>query len=155
MWGITGNWKVMKYQDLDRLGTWPSRLAESQYQDLDRLGTWPSRLTESQYQDLDRLGTWPSRLAESQELRQYDLWSHGTQTHVGMGWRGPAATVNYRPNLSSERVLQNNKPVTVKKNLKEKLKWSRVPDGIPAPRQTGRLNVGRKLTSTLTSRQFS
>jgi hypothetical protein len=24
-------------------------------------------------------------------------------------WRGPAATVNYRPVLSSERALQNNK----------------------------------------------
>jgi hypothetical protein len=27
----------------------------------------------------------------------------------GLRWRGPAATVNYTPVLSSERVLQNNK----------------------------------------------
>jgi hypothetical protein len=27
---------------------------------------------------------------------------------VGLRWRGPAATVNYRPVFSSERALQNN-----------------------------------------------
>jgi hypothetical protein len=32
------------------------------------------------------------------------------QTLVGLRWRGPAATVNYRPVFSSERALQNNKP---------------------------------------------
>jgi hypothetical protein len=28
----------------------------------------------------------------------------------GLRWRGPAATVNYRPILSSEMTLQHNKP---------------------------------------------
>jgi hypothetical protein len=37
----------------------------------------------------------------------------GTQTRAGLRWQGPAATVNYRPVLSSERALQNNKPATV------------------------------------------
>jgi hypothetical protein len=31
------------------------------------------------------------------------------QTLAGLRWRGPAATGNYRPVLSSERALQNNK----------------------------------------------
>jgi hypothetical protein len=31
------------------------------------------------------------------------------QALAGLRWRGPAATVNYRPVLLSERVLQNNK----------------------------------------------
>jgi hypothetical protein len=30
-----------------------------------------------------------------------------------LSWRGPAATVNYKPVLSSERALQNNKPASV------------------------------------------
>jgi hypothetical protein len=52
-------------------------------------------------------------------------------------WRGPAAAVNYRPVLSSERALQNN--------------WPQVPDGGLTPRLTGRLTVGRNVTSTSTS----
>jgi hypothetical protein len=32
------------------------------------------------------------------------------QTLAGLRWRGPAPTVNYRYVLSSERMLQNNKP---------------------------------------------
>jgi hypothetical protein len=35
----------------------------------------------------------------------------------GLRWQGPAATINYRPVLSSERVLQN-KPATVYRKLK-------------------------------------
>jgi hypothetical protein len=41
---------------------------------------------------------------------------------AGLRWLGPAATVNYRPVLSSERALQNPKPASVKKNFKEKEK---------------------------------
>jgi hypothetical protein len=41
---------------------------------------------------------------------KYGLESHGTQTQAGLRWRGPAATVNYRPVFSLERTLQNNKP---------------------------------------------
>jgi hypothetical protein len=44
---------------------------------------------------------------------KYCLESRGTQTRALLRWRGPAATVNYRPVLSSERALQNNKPATV------------------------------------------
>jgi hypothetical protein len=43
----------------------------------------------------------------------YGLESRGTETRAGLWLRGPAATVNYRPVLSSERALQNNKPATV------------------------------------------
>jgi hypothetical protein len=43
----------------------------------------------------------------------YGLESRGTQTRAGLRWRGSAATVNYRPVLLSERVVQNNKPTTV------------------------------------------
>jgi hypothetical protein len=43
---------------------------------------------------------------------KYGLESRGTQTREGLPWRG-TATVNYRPVLSSERELQNNKPATV------------------------------------------
>jgi hypothetical protein len=37
---------------------------------------------------------------------KYGLESRGTQTRARLRWRGPAATVNYRPVLSSERALQ-------------------------------------------------
>jgi hypothetical protein len=33
----------------------------------------------------------------------------GLRPRARLRWRGPAATVNYRPTLSSERALQNNK----------------------------------------------
>jgi hypothetical protein len=58
-------------------------------------------------------------------------------------------TVNYRPVLSSERALQNNKHADVwRKFCRRKKNWSRLPDGRLTPRQAGRLAVGRKLTST-------
>jgi hypothetical protein len=44
---------------------------------------------------------------------KYGIEPSGTQTRAGLRWRGPAATVNYRPVLLSERALQNNKPATV------------------------------------------
>jgi hypothetical protein len=60
-------------------------------------------------------------------------------------------TVKYKPVLSSERALQNNKHATVLKEIsRRKENWSRVPDGRLTPRQTGRLTVARKLTSTST-----
>jgi hypothetical protein len=43
----------------------------------------------------------------------YGLESRGTQTRAELRRRGPAATVNYRPVLLSERALQNNKSPTV------------------------------------------
>jgi hypothetical protein len=43
---------------------------------------------------------------------KYGLESRWTQTQAGLRWRGLAATVNYRPVLSSERALQNNKLAT-------------------------------------------
>jgi hypothetical protein len=66
-------------------------------------------------------------------------------------WRGPAATVNYRTALSSERALQNNTRNGLKKILRRKKNCSRVPDGGLTPRLTGRLTVGRNVTSTSTS----
>jgi hypothetical protein len=44
---------------------------------------------------------------------KYGLESRGTQTREGLRWRGSPAIVNYRPVLSSERALHNNKPTTV------------------------------------------
>jgi hypothetical protein len=43
------------------------------------------------------------------ETIRYGLESFGTQTRSGLHWGGPAATINYRPVLSSERALRNNK----------------------------------------------
>jgi hypothetical protein len=58
----------------------------------------------------------------------------------------------YRPVLSSEIALQNNKIVNIKKKISRgKKNWSWVPDGRLTPRQTGRLTVGRNLTSTSAS----
>jgi hypothetical protein len=43
----------------------------------------------------------------------------------GMHWRGPAATVNYRPVLLSERALQNNKPqLSTRKSQRERKNWA-------------------------------
>jgi hypothetical protein len=39
--------------------------------------------------------------------------SHGTRTRKRLRWRGPAAIVNDRPVLSSERAPHINKPATV------------------------------------------
>jgi hypothetical protein len=57
----------------------------------------------------------------------------------------PAATVNYRPVLSSERALQNNNRKCLKKVSRRKKNWSRVPDGRLTPRRTGRLTIGRNV----------
>jgi hypothetical protein len=59
-----------------------------------------------------------------------------------MRWREPAATVNYTLVISSERALQNKKP--------EKKLVSGAGGGL-TPRLTGRLTVGRNVTSTSTS----
>jgi hypothetical protein len=58
-----------------------------------------------------------------------------------------AATENYRPVLSSERALQNNKPQLSKRKCQGERKIGRrVPDGRLTPRRTGRLIVGRNVT---------
>jgi hypothetical protein len=44
---------------------------------------------------------------------EYGLESCGTQAREGLRWGGPAATVNYRPVLSSERAPHINKPANV------------------------------------------
>jgi hypothetical protein len=62
---------------------------------------------------------------------KYGLESRETQTRVRLRWRGPAATVNYRPVLSSERALQSNKPATSKENFKEKEKLVAGPRWVP------------------------
>jgi hypothetical protein len=69
---------------------------------------------------------------------------------VRLLWQGSEAIVqvNYRPILSSERVAHLKKSATVRE-IREIRLWDI--DGIPTPRQTGRLFVGRKLTSTSTS----
>jgi hypothetical protein len=69
---------------------------------------------------------------------------------LSLCWRGPVATVNYRSVLSSERVLNNNKPTTYKYNFKEEEKknYSQVPDGGLTQGQAGRQTVSRKITLT-------
>jgi hypothetical protein len=69
-------------------------------------------------------GTWPSRLGGDSRIGtiKYGLQSRGTQTRAGLRWRGSAATVNYRPVLSSERALQNNKPTTVERKFQRQRK---------------------------------
>jgi hypothetical protein len=47
------------------------------------------------------------------ETAKYGRESHRTQTREWLRWQGPAATVNDRPVLSSERTPQINKPATV------------------------------------------
>jgi hypothetical protein len=64
------------------------------------------------------------------------------QTRAGLRWRGLAATVIYRPVLSSERALQNKKPATVLiKISRRKKNWSWVPDGRLTPRHQDCLSV--------------
>jgi hypothetical protein len=53
-------------------------------------------------------GTWPSRLGGS---RSYE--SRGKRTWEWLRWRGPAAILNDRHILSSERTPHINKPATV------------------------------------------
>jgi hypothetical protein len=77
----------------------------------------------SQYKYINKTGTFFFRQIK---LAILDILSRNTkndfndsleilprQIRAGLRWRGPAATVNYTPVLSSERVLQNNKPATV------------------------------------------
>jgi hypothetical protein len=95
-------------------------------------------------------GTSPLGLSRIGTIK-YGLESRGTQTRAGLRWRGPAATVNYRPVLSSERALQNNKPANCLMKISRKNKdWSRVPDRCLTPRWTGRLTVSRNITLTMT-----
>jgi hypothetical protein len=47
------------------------------------------------------------------ETVKYDLESHGNRTREWLRWRGPAAIVNDRPVLSSEKEPHINKPATV------------------------------------------
>jgi hypothetical protein len=56
------------------------------------------------------------------EAIKFGLESRGTETRAELRWRKPAATVNYRPVLSSVRALQNNNPQLSKENFKEKEK---------------------------------
>jgi hypothetical protein len=65
------------------------------------------------------------------------------RTLAGLRWRGPAATLNYRPVLSSERALQNNKPQLSKRKSQGERKIGR---GYLTPR----LIIGLNVTLTLT-----
>jgi hypothetical protein len=62
--------------------------------------------------------------------------SRGTRTRQWLRWRGPAAIVNGRPYLSSERASHI-------------CSWAA--DECLTPRQTGRLTAGRNMTLTLSS----
>jgi hypothetical protein len=66
------------------------------------------------------IGTWPSRLARGGGGPKIETVKHGheyrmARTRERLHWRGPAATVNYRPDLSSERAPHINKPATVQR----------------------------------------
>jgi hypothetical protein len=67
----------------------------------------------------------------------------------GKGQKYVIVQINYTPVLSSGKAPHSKKPAIVKQKTKI---WSWAPDGSPTPRQTGRLTVGRKLTSTSTSK---
>jgi hypothetical protein len=70
------------------------------------------------------------------------------QTIAGLRWRGPAVTVNYRPVLSSERALQNNKLQLFKRKSQGEKNWSLDPDGHLTPRRTDRLIVSCNVSLT-------
>jgi hypothetical protein len=53
------------------------------------------------------------------EERKYGNESHGTRTQEGMGCQYPAANVNYRPILSSEKVAIITNPQLYKQHFKE------------------------------------
>jgi hypothetical protein len=53
--------------------------------------------------------------------------------------------------LVREGATKLQTPSCLKEISRRKKNWSRVPDGRLTPRQTGRLTVGSKLTSTSTS----
>jgi hypothetical protein len=90
------------------------------------------------------MGTWPPRLGESQELGRLNM----VFSPAGLRWRGPAATVNYRPVLSSERAYKITNPQLSKENFKEKEKLVAGPRWVPDTKMDWRLTVGRNLTST-------
>jgi hypothetical protein len=50
------------------------------------------------------------------ETLEYGRESQGTRIRETLRWRGPAAIVNDRPALSSERAPNKNKTVTVKQS---------------------------------------
>jgi hypothetical protein len=56
-----------------------------------------------------KYGDWPSRFGEVSRIGTINMVLNLAE----LLWRGPEATVNYKPVLSSEWALQNNKPVTV------------------------------------------
>jgi hypothetical protein len=76
------------------------------------------------------------------ETVKYGCESEGTWTREGLRWQRPAAYTKDRPNLSSEGAPHKNKTVTITHVIKI---WSEAPDGCSAPRQTGRLTVGRNI----------
>jgi hypothetical protein len=75
-----------------------------------------------------------------------------TQIRERLRWRGPAATVNYRPILSSGRVPHKEIETQLsKENFHEKKRkiWLRAPDGGLILGETSRLTVGHNITFTL------
>jgi hypothetical protein len=59
-------------------------------------------------------GTWPSRFGSLKlETVKYGNEFLGNRTRGSLRWRGPATTIYYRRNLSSERASHINKPATV------------------------------------------
>jgi hypothetical protein len=55
------------------------------------------------------------RLIQGKDIKDKPILSSERATLAGLRWRGSAATVNYRPVLSSERALQNIKPQLFKR----------------------------------------
>jgi hypothetical protein len=79
------------------------------------------------------MGTWlPDWGNQILQIIKSGNESHGTWTQEGLRWQGPAATVNYRPVLSSERV-----PIITNLQLsKEKFKEKKKMVMSPTPGQT-------------------
>jgi hypothetical protein len=95
--------------------------------------------------------TWPSRLGESQ-MRQQNMAVSFAGLRPKSDCSGKAQKQLYSK-LQTHPLVREDAPKEQTRNcLKEissrEKNWSRVPDGRLTPRQTGRLTVGRKLTST-------
>jgi hypothetical protein len=82
------------------------------------LDTKTDRMTDRQSQcDFDltlRVIGGDERGSFKSETVKYGRESQGTRTRKRLRWQGPAAIINDRPVLSSERASQMNTPATVR-----------------------------------------
>jgi hypothetical protein len=95
-------------------------------------------------------GTWPSRLGESQ-LRRWNM----AVSSVGLRHESDCsgkAQKQFNSKLQTRALVREGVSHIKKSSIVRQIKeiWSWTPDGRLTPGRTGRLTVGRKLTSTST-----